>query len=126
MILNAVSLDGVAAVVVGVVLAGLALAAETITLTYADGKKIGWRDGVRALACIVAYSRAGEAKEDFLNRCDAAAEEKADAEAAKLRDKYERRFTTLRNQLASAERRADPSGKRSLRWIRCPASRRSG
>jgi glycosyltransferase involved in cell wall biosynthesis len=29
--------------------------------TYAEGKKIGWRDGVRALACIVAYSRAGEA-----------------------------------------------------------------
>ncbi len=29
--------------------------------TYADGKKIGWRDGFRALFCIVAYSRPGEA-----------------------------------------------------------------
>jgi len=29
--------------------------------TYADGKKIGWRDGFRALFCIVAYSPAGEA-----------------------------------------------------------------
>jgi len=29
--------------------------------TYADGKKIGWRDGVRAMFCIVAYSRPGEA-----------------------------------------------------------------
>jgi len=28
--------------------------------TYADGKKIGWRDGVRAMFCIVAYSRPGE------------------------------------------------------------------
>ncbi len=28
--------------------------------TYAEGKKIGWRDGVRAYYCIVAYSPAGE------------------------------------------------------------------
>jgi glycosyltransferase involved in cell wall biosynthesis len=28
--------------------------------TYAEGKKIGWRDGVRAMFCIVAYSRPGE------------------------------------------------------------------
>ena len=28
--------------------------------TYADGKKIGWRDGFQALFCICAYSRAGE------------------------------------------------------------------
>ena len=27
--------------------------------TYADGKKIGWRDGVRALFCVVAYSQPG-------------------------------------------------------------------
>lgn len=27
--------------------------------TYADGKKIGWRDGVRALVCIVKYSPIG-------------------------------------------------------------------
>ncbi len=53
------------------------------------------------------YSRAGESRDDFEDRCDAAAQEKADGEAAKLRDKYERRFTTIRNQLASAERRAE-------------------
>jgi glycosyltransferase involved in cell wall biosynthesis len=29
--------------------------------TYADGKKIGWRDGIRAMFCIMAYSRPGEA-----------------------------------------------------------------
>lgn len=28
--------------------------------TYADGKKIGWRDGVRAMVCIVRYSPPGE------------------------------------------------------------------
>jgi glycosyltransferase involved in cell wall biosynthesis len=28
--------------------------------TYAEGKKIGWRDGVRAVACIVRYSPVGE------------------------------------------------------------------
>ncbi len=28
--------------------------------TYAEGKKIGWRDGVRALYCIVRYSSIGE------------------------------------------------------------------
>jgi glycosyltransferase involved in cell wall biosynthesis len=28
--------------------------------TYAEGKKIGWRDGVRALYCILAYSPFGE------------------------------------------------------------------
>ena len=28
--------------------------------TYAEGKKIGWRDGIRAAVCIAAYSPAGE------------------------------------------------------------------
>ena len=28
--------------------------------TYAEGKKIGWRDGVRALYCILRYSRAAD------------------------------------------------------------------
>jgi hypothetical protein len=28
--------------------------------TYAEGKKIGWHDGVRALYCIVRYSRVGD------------------------------------------------------------------
>jgi predicted nucleic acid-binding Zn-ribbon protein len=53
------------------------------------------------------YSRAEETEADFIARCDVAAEQHADAEAAKLRDKYERRFTTIRNQIAAAERRAE-------------------
>jgi hypothetical protein len=28
--------------------------------TYAEGKKIGWRDGVRAIYCIVRYSKVGD------------------------------------------------------------------
>ena len=28
--------------------------------TYAEGKKIGWRDGVRAVYCILNFSRTGE------------------------------------------------------------------
>jgi hypothetical protein len=28
--------------------------------TYAEGKKIGWRDGVRAVWCIVKFSETGE------------------------------------------------------------------
>jgi glycosyltransferase involved in cell wall biosynthesis len=28
--------------------------------TYADGKKIGWRDGFRAFVCIVKYSKVGD------------------------------------------------------------------
>ena len=28
--------------------------------TYAEGKKIGWRDGIQALRCIVRYSRLGD------------------------------------------------------------------
>jgi glycosyltransferase involved in cell wall biosynthesis len=36
--------------------------------TYADGKKIGWRDGVRALVCIVKYSPIGERARNRLGR----------------------------------------------------------
>ena len=28
--------------------------------TYAEGKKVGWKDGVRAMYCIIRYSKAGE------------------------------------------------------------------
>ncbi|MDX2343139.1 MAG: hypothetical protein QNL12_05085 [Acidimicrobiia bacterium] len=53
------------------------------------------------------YSRAGETRDSFLARCDEAAQTAADAQAATLSDKYERRFTTIKNQIATAERRAE-------------------
>ena len=48
------------------------------------------------------YGRAGESAEDFALRCRTVADERADAELAKLRDKYEAKATTLRNRLEAA------------------------
>ncbi len=36
--------------------------------TYAEGKKIGWRDGVRALLCILRYSPIGERLRHSMSR----------------------------------------------------------
>jgi glycosyltransferase involved in cell wall biosynthesis len=36
--------------------------------TYDEGKKIGWRDGVRAVYCIVRYSKVGDKLGPFLKR----------------------------------------------------------
>ncbi len=51
------------------------------------------------------YSRPGESKEDFDKRCLAAAEDKADAEAEKMRDRYASKTKTAERRLADAERR---------------------
>ena len=48
------------------------------------------------------YGRPGESVEDFTARCLQVADERADAELAKLRDKYEAKATTLRNQIEAA------------------------
>lgn len=53
------------------------------------------------------YSRPGETAEAFAQRCTEAAKSQADAEAAKLRDKYETKATSLRGQLQVAEDRAE-------------------
>lgn len=52
------------------------------------------------------YSRAGETEEVFRARCMEAAEEAADGEAAKLRDRFERRLKTARERRDGAARRA--------------------
>jgi hypothetical protein len=51
------------------------------------------------------YSRPGESKEDFEIRCLAAAEDLADAEAKKLRGRFETKLATARKRVADAERR---------------------
>lgn len=51
------------------------------------------------------YSRVGESEEAFRARCMQAAEDEADGEAAKLRDRYERRLDTARRRKDDAERR---------------------
>ncbi|MFN8022803.1 MAG: helicase HerA-like domain-containing protein [Acidimicrobiales bacterium] len=52
-------------------------------------------------------ARPGETPEAFATRCATTADERADAEIAKLKDGYETRFNRLREQLRTAENRAD-------------------
>jgi hypothetical protein len=52
-----------------------------------------------------AYSRPGESEADFQARCMALAEDLADAEAQKLRARYESKLKTVQRQLAQSERR---------------------
>ncbi len=51
------------------------------------------------------YSRVGESEVDFATRCVSAAEEKADEDIARLKDKYETRIKAVQDQLRAAERR---------------------
>jgi hypothetical protein len=51
------------------------------------------------------YSRIGESAEDFTARCEEAAEDAADAEVAKLRDRYRVKIDRVKDQLAAAELR---------------------
>jgi hypothetical protein len=53
------------------------------------------------------FGRPGESADAFAARCTAAAGQKADAEIAKLKSKYETKFTSLRTQLQTAEGRAN-------------------
>jgi hypothetical protein len=52
-------------------------------------------------------SRPGESEEDFAARCDAAAQERADAEAAKIRDRLEAKRDRLDRALEQAQRRVE-------------------
>jgi hypothetical protein len=51
------------------------------------------------------YSRVGETEDDFQLRCDRAAEDRADEEIAKVRDKLETKLDQAKDQLATAHRR---------------------
>ena len=53
------------------------------------------------------YGRPGETPEEFEARCARAADEAADADIAKLRDRYETKVTRLRDQIAAAADRVD-------------------
>ena len=53
------------------------------------------------------FGRAGETAEEFAARCAQVADERADAEIAKLRDKYEAKAMRLRNQIDAAADAAD-------------------
>lgn len=51
------------------------------------------------------FSRVGESRSEFEARCHEAAENNADAQIAKLRDKYEASFNQVKAQVMSADRR---------------------
>ena len=53
------------------------------------------------------YGRPGESADDFAARCADFADDRADEEIAKLRDKYEAKATRLRDQIEAAEDRVD-------------------
>ena len=53
------------------------------------------------------YSRVGETEAEFLERTDREAQDRADDETAKLRDKYESKLRKTQDKLEAAERRAE-------------------
>ncbi|MEQ1873114.1 MAG: helicase HerA-like domain-containing protein [Ilumatobacteraceae bacterium] len=53
------------------------------------------------------YGRPGETAEEFAQRCAQAADTLADAETAKLRDKYQTKVASVQSQLQTAEDRAE-------------------
>lgn len=59
-----------------------------------------WRN-----ATLGVYSRVGEDEEQFRQRCATAQEDAADAEVAKLRDRYQTRIDRVRDQMATAQAR---------------------
>ena len=58
---------------------------------------------ISANAGLKLYSRPGESPAEFERRCASAADDAADAEVAKLRDKYEAKAKSLQDKIASAE-----------------------
>lgn len=64
-------------------------------------------------AALKLYGRAGESTDEFASRCRRAADERADADLAKLRTKYENRATKLRDQIAAAEDRASVAAEQA-------------
>jgi hypothetical protein len=53
------------------------------------------------------YARVGEDREAFAARCDTAAQDEADKEAAKIRDRFEGKMETLYDQIEAARLRID-------------------
>lgn len=59
------------------------------------------------------YSRPGETGEEFLSRCEAAAAGAADAEMAKLKDKYRSKIEAVKDQISKAENRVMELGSQA-------------
>lgn len=68
------------------------------------------------------YSRVGETREDFTQRCRKAADDAADDAVAALKEKYETRLDRVKDQLKAAERRVselevDVSGRKQQEML---------
>ncbi len=77
------------------------------------------------------YGRPGETAEEFRTRCEQAADDRADAEIAALRDKYETKATKLRDQIDAAEDRtevlaAEAKGKKTSEFFSTAGSMLGG
>ena len=83
--------------------------------TYAEGKKIGWRDGVRALYCVVRYSKVGR-----VLRHDPAAERPLVASGGLVLRRSCRRFArhAHNSQRAIAQRGAGRCGDAPVKLSR--------
>ena len=60
---------------------------------------------LRANHALELYGRPGETGEEFAARCDGAAQAKADAETAKLRDKYVTKLAAAKKRFETADRK---------------------
>ncbi|HUS44219.1 MAG TPA: helicase HerA-like domain-containing protein [Ilumatobacteraceae bacterium] len=77
------------------------------------------------------FGRPGESVEEFAARCTQAADDRADAEIAALRDKYETKATKLRDQIDAAEDRTavlaeEAKGKKSSEFFSTAGSMLGG
>lgn len=73
-------------------------------------------------ASLKLYSRVGEARDAFLQRCEDVAEDRADEEVAKLKDRYKTKIKRAESQLATAESRVrelevDVSGRKQNEMV---------
>ena len=56
-------------------------------------------------AALKLYSRVGESEDEFVARCKAAAEDRADDDVAKLKERYQKKISSVESQLRMAENR---------------------
>ena len=75
--------------------------------TSSEPSSSGGRSSLQRNRALKLVSRPGESPEDFAVRCDAAAQERADVEAAKIRDRLEAKRDRLSAALAQAQRRVE-------------------
>ena len=73
------------------------------------------------------FSRPGEARQGFVQRCTKLADDSADEAAAKLRDKYEKKLAQIQAKIDAAQQKAeqlevDASARTQQEWISGAAS----